>query len=237
MKNFTYVAKDFNGKKIKGTHQAETSQDLINHIVDKGLFCVSYTEGFSVKGKNLHKFKTKELAISCRQLSSMMSSGLTLVKALDILYKQQENAFARQSWQEIYEDVQKGQSFSDSIKAQTGVFPDFFVTMVSAGESSGNLDVVMNRLSEHFAKEAKLHNKIRGALIYPIILLVVSVLVVIGVFTFIMPTFKELFVDKEMPGLTKLMFAFSDFLKTKWFIIIILVAALVGAGMYCLKDL
>ena len=239
MKNFTYVAKDFTGKTIKGSYQCENSQELVNYIADKGLFCVSVTEGMSFGGSNkkgAHKFKTKELAICCRQLSSMLTSGLTLIKALDILYKQQENKFAHDTWRDIYDDVQKGQSLSESIKAQEGAFPEFFISMISAGETSGTLDIVMSRLSEHFAKESKMKNKIRGALIYPIILLVVAVGVVIGVFTFIMPTFKTMFVDIEMPSLTKAMFAFSDFLRSKWYIVLTIFLMLVGGAIYFLKN-
>lgn len=237
LKNFTYIAKDYNGKKIKGTFQAEGSQELVNHIVDKGLFLVSYSEGISLKNENkVHKLKTKELSITCRQLSSMMTSGLTLMKSLDILYKQQENKVSRACWQAIYEDVQKGQSFSDALKAQSGVFPDFFVSMVNAGEASGTLDTVMNRMSEHYAKENKLKNKVRGALIYPIILLSVSLIVVIGLFTLIMPKFKEMLGDKNLPTITKVMFGFSEFITSKWYIVLIIVAAIIFGVIYCFRD-
>ena len=239
LKNFTYVAKDFTGKTIKGSYQCENSQELVNYIADKGLFCVSVTEGMSFGGSNrrgAHKFKTKELSICCRQLSSMLSSGLTLIKSLDILYNQQENKYAHDTWRNIYDDVQKGQSFSEAIKAQDGAFPEFFISMISAGETSGTLDIVMNRLSEHFVKESKLKNKIKGALIYPIILPIVSVLVVIGVFTFIMPTFKAMFVDTKMPKLTQAMFAFSDFLTNYWYVVIVIVLAIVGGAVYFLKN-
>lgn len=239
LKNFTYVAKDFTGKTIKGSYQCENSQELVNYIADKGLFCVSVTEGMSFGGRNrrgAHKFKTKELSICCRQLSSMLSSGLTLIKSLDILYKQQENKYALDTWRNIYDDVQKGLSFSEAIKAQDGAFPEFFISMISAGETSGTLDIVMTRLSEHFAKESKLKNKIKGALIYPIILLFVAIIVVIGVFTFIMPKFKEMFVDIEMPPLTKAMFKFSDFLTNYWYIVLVVFLAIIGGVVYYLKN-
>lgn len=236
MKNFSYVAIDFSNKKTKGTYQAESEQDVRNYLADRGLFCVSCVSALGGGSKSIKKFKTKDLSITCRQLSSMLSSGLTLIKTLDILYKQQTNKSAQECWEQIYESVQKGSSFSDSIRMQQGVFPEFFISMVSAGESSGTLDIVMGRLSEHFIKENKLVNKIRSAMIYPVILLVLSLVVVIGVFTFIMPTFKAMFDGNPMPALTRAMFAFSDFLKSKWYIVIIIVAAIVGAVIYCLKT-
>lgn len=239
LKNFTYIAKDFTGKRIKGTYQCESSQELMNYIADKGLFCISYNEGISLRGngdKVLHKFKTKELAICCRQLSSMLASGLTLMKALDILYKQQINKYAQEVWRNVYDDVQKGQSFSEAIKAQVGAFPEIFVTMISAGESSGTLDLAMNRLSEHFTKENKLKNKVRSAMIYPAFLLIALLIVVIGVFSLIMPTFQSMFVDIPMPTLTKVMFGFSNFIRSKWYIIVGVLALLVGTLIYCLKT-
>lgn len=239
MKNFTYVAKDFTGKRIKGTYQCENSQELMNYIADKGLFCVSYSEGLSLRGngdKVLHKFKTKELSVCCRQLSSMLSSGLTLMKALDILYKQQENKLAQEIWRNVYDDVQKGLSFSEAVKAQVGAFPEIFITMISAGESSGTLDLAMNRLSEHFIKENKLKNKVRGAMVYPAILLVVLLVVLVGVFSFIMPTFQSMFVDIPMPALTSVMFGISNFIRKRWYIILAIFAAIVGVAIYSWKN-
>ena len=124
----------------------------------------------SEEKKSTYKFKTKELTFNCRQLSAMLSSGLTLVKALDILSKEQENDKAKAIWQEIYENVQKGESFSASLEAQEDAFPQFMKSMVNAGESSGQMDVIMKRLEAHYDKENKMNNTIRGALIYPIIL-------------------------------------------------------------------
>ena len=236
MKNFSYVAIDFSNKKTKGTYQAESEQDVKNYLAERGLFCVSCSQAIGGTKSTIKKFKTKELAIMCRQLSSMVSSGLTLMKALDILYKQQETKSAHDCWEQIYESVQKGTAFSDAVRAQQGVFPEFFISMVSAGETSGTLDTVLARLSDHFIKESKLVNKIRSALIYPVILLVLAVAVVIGVFTFIMPTFKTMFIDTPMPPLTKAMFGFSDFLVAHWLIVIVILIGLVGVVIYCIKT-
>ena len=100
----------------------------------------------------------------------MLTSGLTLVKAIDILTKEQENEKARAIWQDIYENVQKGESFSSTLEMHEGSFPDFLISMVGAGESSGSLDIIMTRMSDHYAKENKLKNTIKGAMVYPMIL-------------------------------------------------------------------
>ena len=117
-----------------------------------------------------------------------------------------------------------------------GVFPPLLISMVAAGESSGSLDVIMKRMSDHYAKEGKLNNKIRGALMYPAILLVLSVAIVIGMFTFIMPTFLGMFEsESDMPALTRAMAGISGFFRTKWYILLILLGGLVFGIIYALK--
>jgi type IV pilus assembly protein PilC len=166
----------------------------------------------------------------------MLTSGLTLVKSIDILCKEQEKPKAKAIWQDIYENVQKGESFSSCLEQHKGSFPDFLISMVNAGESSGSLDVIMQRMSNHYANENKLRNTIKSAMMYPIILLVLCVVIVIFLFTFIMPTFIDMYDDPStMPVLTKMLAAISDFLQTKWYILIILVAAAVFAFKYALK--
>ncbi len=166
----------------------------------------------------------------------MLTSGLTLVKALDILSKEQPNEASKQIWQEVYENVQKGESFSDSLEHHKGVFPNFFIAMVSAGESSGSLDVIVQRLSDHYAKENKINNTIKGAMMYPIILVILMIAIVIALFTFIMPTFIDLFDDPDdMPALTKVMMNISDSLTGYWYIYIIVIAAIAFAVNYAMK--
>mgnify|MGYP003223136360 FL=1 len=152
MKKFSYVAKDTSGKTIKGIYEAEDAQEVLDKIHEQGLFCISYSEALGGAGKqSVHKFNTKELAFCCRQLAAMMTSGLTIVKALDILYKEEENKGAKDVWRSVYDDVQKGQSFTEALDTRRGSFPDFFISMVDAGETSGTLDMTMQRLSDYYA--------------------------------------------------------------------------------------
>lgn len=236
MKSFSYVAQDAKNNQVKGTINAENEQEFLKKIKEKGLYVKDYKESDSTESKSMYKFNTKELAFCCRQLSAMLTSGLTLVKSIDILCKEQENEKAKAIWQDIYENVQKGESFSSALEMHVGSFPDFLVSMVAAGETSGSLDIIMQRMSDHYAKENKLKNTVKGAMIYPIILLVLCVVIVIFLFTFIMPTFIDMYDDPStMPALTKVMAAISDFLKTKWYILIIIVAAAFFGIRYALK--
>ena len=204
MKSYSYDAQDARGKHTKGVINAENEQEFLQRAKEKGLYIRDYKESNSGDSKSIYKFNTKELNFCCRQLSAMLTSGLTLVKAIDILTKEQENEKARAIWQDIYENVQKGESFSSTLQ--------------------------MPRMADHYMKENKLKNSIRSAMVYPIVLLVLCIVVVIFLFTFIMPTFIEMFEDKsKMPLLTKMMAAISDFLRTKWWLLIIIViAAFVG---------
>lgn len=235
MKTYTYVAKDTSGKTIKGTYECDNEQEVLDKIHEQGLFCVSYAEALGGSRKTAHKFKTAELAYDCRQLAAMMSSGLTIVKALDILYKEEENKGAKAVWRDVYDSVQKGESFTEALEAKRGCFPDFFISMVDAGETSGSLDITMKRLQEYYANSNKLNNKVKGAMIYPCVLGVLVIAMVIAMFTFIMPIFANMMPEDQLNGLQKALFAFSDFFKAKWYLILIGVVILVGVWIYALK--
>lgn len=236
MKSFSYVAQDAKNKQVKGIINAETEQEFLKKAKEKGLYVKDYRESDSNDSKTMYKFSTKELAFCCRQLSAMLTSGLTLVKSIDILVKEQENEKARGIWQDIYENVQKGESFSATLEMHAGTFPDFLISMVGAGETSGSLDIIMQRMADHYNKENKLKNTIKSAMIYPIILLVLCVVVVIFLFTFIMPTFIDMFEDKsKMPVLTKILAAISDFIREKYILLIAIVLGLFVLIKYLLK--
>jgi len=237
MRSFSYVAQDARNKQVKGVINADNEQEFLKKIKEKGLYVKDYRESESDNSRSMYKFNTKELAFCCRQLSAMLTSGLTLVKAIDILTKEQEKEKARAIWQDIYENVQKGESFSSALEAHAGSFPDFLISMVGAGESSGSLDVVMQRMANHYNEENKLHNIIKSAMTYPMILAILCVVITIFMFTFIMPTFIDMYDDKsKMPALTKALAAISDFLKTKWYILVIIVVALFFGITYALKT-
>lgn len=236
MKTFIYTATDVQGNTIKNARMvAEDVNEFLEKINEKGLFCSSYKEATDKKSNTLHKFKMEELAFNCRQLSAMLSSGLTLVRALDILSKEQPKEATRQIFREVYEEVQKGSSFSDALRMQQGAFPNFLVSMVQAGESSGQLDIIVRRLEEYYDKQNKLNNKIRGAVMYPIILAVLCVIIVIALFTFILPTFKDLMTEEDMKGLTGFLFKLADSMTGYWYIYVGTVLAVIFIVKYSLK--
>lgn len=236
MKSYSYTARDSSGKQIKGYIEAEDDQQVREKIYEQGLFLISTTEGKgSRRQEGVHKFKTKQLAFSCRQLAAMLTSGLTIVKALDIMYREEENKNAKGVWLALYEDVNRGSNFTQALINRSGSFPDFMISMIDAGESAGNLDITVQRLSDFYANQAKTQNTVKSAMMYPIILGILTVAMVIGMFTFIMPTFAGLMPEDQMPALSRALFSFSAFLKTKWYILIIAIVVIVLAIRYALK--
>lgn len=136
----------------------------------------------------------------------------------------------------MYENVQKGEAFSDALMRYRGVFPDFMVAMVSAGEQSGNMDTIMQDLSNYYQKQSKLNNTIKGAMTYPLVLGVLMLVIIIFMFVFIMPTFAGMYDDpNDMPALTKVMMGFSDSLVHQWYIYVVVIVGIVFGVTYMLK--
>ncbi|MBR6761130.1 MAG: type II secretion system F family protein [Oscillospiraceae bacterium] len=235
MPSYAYTAKDAVGNIRKGVMSAEDEQEFLARIREKGMYVTDYKER-RTEVRTVKKFKTQDLAFATRQLAAMLTSGLTLVKALDILCKEQESEAARNVWRDVYENVQKGESFSDSLEVHGSVFPTLVTSMVAAGEASGSLDVIMQRLSDYYANQNKISNTIKGAMIYPIILAILTVVVIIGCAVFIFPTFKDLYEDEsEMPGLSKFLMNFGLFMVKYWYIILGVVVVTIFVCIYAMK--
>ncbi len=236
MTQFSYVATDANGKTVKGKEFAEDAKDLQVHLKERRLYLTSYRNLGEGGGDVKYKFKTKEVSFLSRQLASMTSAGLSLVRALYILQEQQENKKAKAVLLDIYEEVQKGKSFADVLKQKPGVFPEMFVAMVAAGEASGTLDQMFTRLSDHFANANKTANKIKSAMVYPIILGVLLIAVLIMLFAVILPMFGGMMKEEDMSALSKALMAFSDSLINQWYIYVIVIAAVVFGIILIMKT-
>ncbi len=229
MKKFSYVATDVSGKTVRGKESAEDYQDLQRKLKERNLYIMKYTDLGAHDAVDVkYKFKTKEVSFIARQLASMTSAGLSLVRSLNILQEQQENKKAKAVLLDIYEEVQKGKSFSDVLYSKPGVFPDMFVSMVAAGEASGTLDMILNRVSDHFANANKTANKVKSAMIYPLVLLVLIIAVVILMFTMILPQFGSMMNPEDMTPLSAAMMAISDSMINYWYIYIAVVAGIVA---------
>ncbi len=228
VKKFSYQATDVNGKTVRGQEMAEDYQDLQQKLKEKNLYVTRYRDlGANDAVDVKYRFKTKEVSFISRQLASMTSAGLSLVRALYILQEQQEKPKAKRVLLDIYEEVQKGKSFSEVLESKPGVFPDLFVSMVAAGEASGTLDQILIRVSDHFANANKTNNKVKGALVYPVILLILALAVIILMFTAILPTFANMMSPDDMTPLSRAMLSFSDSLINHWYIYLIVIGVII----------
>lgn len=209
---------------------AEDYRDLQSKLKERNLFVTSYKDHGEGAADVKYKFKTNEVSFISRQLASMTSAGLSLVRALFILQEQQENKKAKAVLLDIYEEVQKGKALSDVLKSKPGSFPEMFVSLVAAGEASGTLDAMFNRLSDHYANANKTANKIKSAMIYPVVLGVLLVVVMIFMFVGIVPTFIEMMNPEDMTAISKALVAVSGSLINYWYVYIIVIFFLVVIG-------
>lgn len=228
---YQYKAVSVRGENIEGTYTAKSKNEVVMMLKENQNYPVSIQESVSKDIRDfqlLSKVKTKDIAVFCRQFYTMLNSGITIIQCLDILRQQVESKKLKKAVGEVYEDVQKGLTFSEALKKHPVVFPQLMTYMVAAGEVSGSLDIVMDRLSTHYEKENKIQNKVKGAMIYPIILSLVSAVTVIFLLTFVMPTFLSMFQSSgvALPLPTRMLLSFSEAIKAYWYVFIIVSLAL-----------
>ncbi|MEG0168683.1 type II secretion system F family protein [Anaerorhabdus sp.] len=225
MKVFKCVLIDKNKKKVTRIIEAENEQSLLLKIKQMEYFLVSKEEVVK-ETKAIRKMKAKDLIIFCRQISVMLNSGITIIRAINILESKSSNLKTKIIYERIYELMQKGNSLSVAMREQQ-VFPNILINMVEAGETGGILEINLAKMGEHFEKENKLNNKIKGAMMYPIILSIVAIIVVIFLVTMVLPTFFELYAGQELPLITQILVAVSNFLTKYWAFVIAAVAILI----------
>lgn len=227
MARFKYVAKDMGGKTHKGTLEAASENVLAQQLREENLYLI---EAKDLNGtKKYKKLKAKQLSAFCRELSTLLASGVSLVRALDIISEQEGiDSREREVYKEVLQDLKRGISLSDAMESKE-CFPELMIGMIRSGEGSGNLDLVTQRLAVQYEKDYKLTQQVRSAMTYPCILLVLCVAIVILIVTFILPQFQSLFDQMDsLPALTNILIAVSHFLVQKWYIAILIVAVIVA---------
>jgi type IV pilus assembly protein PilC len=244
---YNYQAKDFSGQIINGVLEAENIQGFYQAIKERQLFClevsqkrqpVNMTFLTSLGRTTSNKLSLKDLAIFCRQFYVLLMAGVTVIKALDVIYQQTESKKCKAVVLKVYETVQKGDLLSEAMRKQGEAFPTILINMVESGEASGKLDMVLQKMAEHFDKERKLRSKLISAMIYPIILSIVTVLVVMILFAFVLPTFIGLFESSgvSLPLPTRILIGMSNFFSNFWYLILLGLAALVYAWKKYIKT-
>ncbi|MCL2088330.1 MAG: type II secretion system F family protein [Oscillospiraceae bacterium] len=235
MPNFSYVAIDLQNNKIKSSALAKDEIELRKLLSEQKLVLIKHKDtGMSKRGVRL---KSRDCAEFSRRLAGMLSSGITAVRALEILMDDEgTKPTVRALYERLYRDVNKGSTLSDGMRMQSGSFPDLLINMYASGEASGKLDFVAEKMAVHYDKESNLNSKITSAMIYPAVLLSATIVVVFLLFTFMLPGIFNMFEDMELPFVTRIMMAVSDFMRTQWLWVLIGVLSAIAAFQICLKN-
>lgn len=228
---FNYKVVDKDGKNKKGTIEAPNRDGAEKKLKQEGYSIMSLTEQNSPLASIgfKKKVKSRDLGVFCKQFSAVIRAGVTIISALELMGDQIENKTLRKAIADARTYVEKGGTLADAFKINPDVFPPIMINMVAAGEMSGNLEVCLDRLVEHFEKDNALSSKIKGAMTYPIVVLIVMVIVIIVVLVAVIPNFSSMFEEMgtELPLATRAMMAAADFVMYKWWLLIIIVAAIV----------
>lgn len=232
MASYGYEAIDKTGKEVKGSIEAETMEKARTDLKGQGMTVLNLTEQNALtKDINIDfggKPTARDLSVFCRQFVSMVRAGVTILDALKMLADATENKKLKKAIQEVRISAEKGESLADSLAQHPKIFPSLMINMVAAGEASGSLDKSMERMAVQFERSNKTKSMVKKAMTYPIVVCIVAIAVVIVMLVVVIPNYASMFADmgSELPGITLAVMAASDFVKEKWILLIIIVAAL-----------
>ena len=238
MKRFNYKAKEKGtGKSVKGNIQAENEQIAGRLLLEQGYIPESVVEEgtglFGGKGR----VTNKDRILFTRQLSTLIGAGLPLASSLRTVVGQTQSKTMKTIAEEILTNVESGRTLYDSFSQYPEVFNGVYLALIRAGETSGTLDLALKRLADQEEKDAAMLSKIKGALVYPAIILVVIIAVLAFMMIMVVPQVKDLYEDmgEELPELTQILVGISDFFGNFWWLVGIVVAAIIGAVWYAVK--
>jgi type IV pilus assembly protein PilC len=232
MPAFTYTARTAAGELRTATVEAATAQDVVAQLRRQRMTVVKVDENAKPK-KIKGGIKMRDIVIFTRQFSTMINAGLPLVQALDILAKQTENKVLAAATRDIVFDVESGLTVADALAKHPKAFSELYVNMVAAGEAGGILDTILMRLATFMEKNDALVRKVKGAMIYPAVIMSVAVIAIAVLLIFVIPVFESMFagVGLALPLPTRIVIGASDFLRTFWWA----VGGSIAAGTWLLK--
>jgi type IV pilus assembly protein PilC len=231
---FEYTARNAaSGQIMKGTLDVPSRDDVLKHIKQQKMIVVNVREqpkqiSFSFGKKPI---RTRDIVIFTRQFATMINSGLPLVQSLDILARQTENPSLAEVTKQVVFDVESGHTLADAFSKHPKAFTELYVNMVAAGEAGGILDTILLRLATFLEKSDALIRKVKGAMVYPGVIMAVAGIAVAVLLIFVIPTFQKMFasVGMELPLPTRIVIAMSDFLINYWWALIAIIAGAIYA--------
>ncbi len=222
MNKYNYVARNLEGKKIKGTYIADDEAFVRESLAKSNLFLVSIKKISGNTQANFFSLKSKvginELTTFCKQFSVLISSGISIIDSINTLKEQPYSGIMKRTLNKVLDDLYEGLMLSESMKKYPKAFPKFFVSMIYVGETSGKLSDVLISVANYYSRERKNKSKLRSALAYPIILVVMMLGVLVAMLEFVIPAFINSFkqMNIEMPALTMFLFNMSTFFRENW---------------------
>jgi type IV pilus assembly protein PilC len=231
MPTYVFTAMDLAGIRAKGEVEAVSKQDVADQLKQRGLIVLDIAGKYKSRELNIELFarvKADELAVATRQLSTMVSSGMTILRALYVLESQTKNKLFKDTLASVRQDVEAGLLFSDALERHPKVFNPLFVAMVRAGEAGGVLETSLLRTADQLEKDASLKRQVRSAMIYPTLVITFAVGVMIALVAFLIPVFQNVFKQfgGKLPPLTQFMVGFSALIRHQGYILVGVVAAL-----------
>ena len=229
MPSFSYQAVDTNGKTVSGIISATDKNTAVSLIGKQKLKLVSMELSSTVKKGTITFFKPKvkisDLVLFTRQLSTMVSAGVPLLRSLNTMYDQVENPTLKEVIGDLIKDVEGGVSLAEAMQKHPDVFNDIFVNMIRAGEAAGIVDEILKRLATQTEKNASMRKKIKSASTYPIVLLTLTIGAFMGLMIFIIPRIGEILKDlggedAKLPAITQIMLDLSGFMTQFWYIVL-----------------
>lgn len=232
MPTYRYVAKENTGRTVSGMLEYSDKVLLIEALRKKGLVIISINETARKKSMlGAKKIKLEEIVIFSRQLATMVDSGIPLVQAMDILHDQIEKQAFKNVVATIRDDIENGASFSDALLKHSTVFSPLYINMVKAGESSGSLDDILDRLASYLEKANALQRKVKSSLIYPAVVVAMAVLITLVMLLKVIPTFKGIFemLGGTLPLPTRILILVSDTLRSMFLSVVVVLTIIIIA--------
>jgi len=224
MATYAFKALDLAGAPTKGEMEAGDKQAVAAQLRSKGLIVVDIEEQTPANAGDIlagfKRVKADDLVIATRQLSTMVSSGMSLLRALYVIEEQTENDKLRDIWIEVRKDIEAGVALSDALAKHPDVFNDLYVAMVEAGETGGILDSTLVRVAEQLEKDAALRRQVKAAMIYPALIGGFALIVLFALVAFLVPVFEKIFKDfgGELPAITKFTVWLSHMMTDRWYV-------------------
>src|SRR5918992_3673008 len=217
MATFTYTARALNAQLKSATIEAGSREDVVQQLRKQKLTVVKVDE--QTKKKTGGRISMRDIVIFTRQFATMINAGLPLVQALDILAKQSEAPALKEVTRQVVFDVESGHTVADALRKHPKAFTELYTNMVAAGEAGGILDTILLRLAVFLEKNDALVRKVKGAAIYPGVIMSVAVIAIAVLLLFVIPVFEEMFasVGMALPLPTRVVIALSKFLQGYWY--------------------